>query len=815
MLYKQPFSQKNTFLVLAAICMVWLFLGGCSPVRRLNEGEYLLHKNKIVGNNSTIPDALLLAYVKQKPNRKVLNVWRFHLQVYNLVQLKRANERYKAKVKKRTLKNDKRTAAGKKPLSSEPLSFSNWLLGIGEAPVIVDTFQIDRSAVQLQLYLRNHGYFNALVHDSVVLNTGRKRADVFYILNPEKPYTIENIEYVIEDQTIREIFMQNWSQSLVRKGNIFNSDALEKERDRITSLLKNEGYFAFVKNYINYSADTTIGNRKINLQLQIENVTKSVPGFDDSTTESKHIRYKINNIFITSDYSLKPDSAVDADTLYFDNVHYISSNGLKFKPRAIKPSIFIKRGDLYSKEGIDQTYRRIAELNAFKFINLNFQPVGSDSTNLLDLTIRLSPRKRQSFTFETQGTNTAGNFGVAMNLIYQNRNLMKGLELFEMRLTGGLEVQRILGNIENAESGSVADFLPFNTILLGPEISLVLPKIPKAIKFLGRNNRKTRIATYFNYQQRPDYFRSIFTSVYGFSANKNSRINLAFNPAEINFVNVNLSPAFENLLNNSNNLFLKNSFKSQFISAGKFTRTYNSQVVGATKAFNFLQWNIESAGLLLNASRSFFKSPGIENAGTPDEKYIVFGIPYSQYLKFDSDYRYFRYFSNARSLGFRAITGLGIPYGNSTVMPFEKSFFVGGANSVRAWIARSLGPGGFRDTTGIRIDQIGDIKLEWNLEYRQKLYSVFEGAMFIDAGNVWLRKKDSQRELAEFQFNRFYKEIAIGAGMGLRLNFDFFIIRLDAAHPLREPAYPLEERWSFNRLALKNVNFNFGIGYPF
>jgi hypothetical protein len=794
--------------------MVWLFAGGCSPIRRLDDSEYLLHKNKIIGNNSAVSDAILLAYVKQKPNRKILNLWRFHLQVYNLVNLKRANERYKVKLEKRAIKNGKRKAAGKKPFSEEPVSFSNWLLEIGEAPVIVDTFQINRSAVQLQLYLRNHGHFNALVNDSVVFNSERKRADVFYLINAQKPYTIENIEYVIDDQTIREIFMRNWAQSLVRKGNIFDSDVLEKERDRITNLLKNEGYFAFVKNYVKYSADTTVGERKINLQLQIENPAKAVSGFIDSTIESRHIRYKINNIFITSDYNLRPDSAVDADTLYFDNVHYISSNGLKFKPRAIKPSVSIKQGDLYSKEDIEQTYRRIAELNAFKFINLNFQPVGSDSTNLLDLNIRLSPRKRQSFTFETQGTNTAGNFGVAMNLIYQNRNLMKGLELFEMRLTGALEVQRILGNIEN-EDGAVASFLPFNTILLGPEVSLVLPKIPKVFYFLGPNNRKTRIATYFNYQQRPDYFRSIFTSIYGFSANKNRRINLAFNPAEINFVNVNLSPSFESLLKNSNNLFLKNSFKSQFISAGKFTRTYNSQVVGATKAFNFLQWNFESAGLLLNASRSFFKTPGVENAGTPDEKYIVFGIPYSQYIKFDSDYRYFRYFSNSRSLGFRAITGLGIPYGNSTVMPFEKSFFVGGANSIRAWIARSLGPGGFRDTTGIRIDQIGDIKLEWNLEYRQKLYGVFEGAMFIDAGNVWLRKKDSQRELAEFEFNRFYKEIAIGAGMGLRLNFDYFIIRLDAAHPLREPGYPLNERWSFNRLALKNVNFNFGIGYPF
>lgn len=815
MTIKPLLRPKNSKVLLAVGMLVWLFTLACSPVRRLSDNEYLLVKNKISGNNSAISDAQLLAYVKQKPNRKILNLFRFHLQVYNLVNQERFQKRYKEKIDKRTKKNDKRRIAGKKQFPEEPISFSNWLLSIGEAPIILDTFQVNRSAVQLQLYLRNHGYFNAKVRDSVSTNPANKRAEVFYIVDPEKPYTFNKIEYVINDRTIKEIFLNNWSKSLLRTGNIFDSDVLEKERDRITALLRNEGYFSFVKNYINYSADTTVGGRLINLQLNIDNPIKAVPGFADSTIESKHIRYKINNVFITSDYSSKLDSTTQVDTLYFDNVHYISNNGLKFKPRAIKPSVSIQRGELYSKEDIDQTYRRIAELNAFKFINLNFQPAGSDTSALLDLNIRLSPRPRQSITYETQGTNTAGNFGVALNLIYQNRNLMKGLELFELRLTGGLEVQRILGNIDEDNSESVANFLPFNTILFGPEASLVIPKIPKTLNFLGPNNRKTRIATYYNLQERPDYFRSIFTSIYGFSANKNQRINLAFNPVEINFVNVNLTPQFESLLNSSNNLFLKNSFKSQFISSGKFTRTYNNQVVGANKSFNFLQWNFETAGLLLNASRNFFKNPGVENEGTPDEKYIVFGIPYSQYVRFDSDYRYFKYFNKTSSLGFRWITGLGIPYGNSTVMPFEKSFFVGGANSVRAWIARSLGPGGFRDTTGVRIDQIGDIKLEWNLEYRQKLYGVFEGAMFIDAGNIWLRQKDPQRELAEFQLNRFYKEIALGTGLGLRLNFDYFIIRLDAAHPLREPGYEIGERWSFDRIALKNVNFNFGIGYPF
>jgi outer membrane protein assembly factor BamA len=300
MTIKTTLMPKSACVLFSATLLVVLMALGCSPVRRLNEGEFLLQKNKIIGNNSSISDAQLLAYVKQKPNRKVINLFRFHLQVYSLVKQERFQKRYQVRIEKRALKNARRLAQGKKALAAEPLSFPNWLLSIGESPVIHDTFQVNRSAVQLQLFLRNHGYFNALVEDSVDYNLKRKRAEVFYKINAEKPYTFNQIEYNITDQTLKEIFLNNWSNSLLRKGDIFNSDILENERDRITNLLRNEGYYSFVKNYIKYSADTTIGERKINLELEIENPNKIVPGFVDSTIESRHIRYKINNIFITS-----------------------------------------------------------------------------------------------------------------------------------------------------------------------------------------------------------------------------------------------------------------------------------------------------------------------------------------------------------------------------------------------------------------------------------------------------------------------------------------------------------------------------------
>lgn len=789
--------------------LIILLMAACSPVRRLEDNQYLLTRNRILGNSTSISDQELLTYVKQKPNRKILGIWRFHLQTYSLVNKKRFEKRYAQKLEKRRLLNENRKLAGKKLKSEEPLSLAKWFLEIGEAPIVLDTLQLRRSASQVELYLKNHGYFDARVRDSVRLDSNRQMARCFYQISAGKPYRYGQIEYDISNRNIREIYMSNWGQSLLRQGDIYNVDLLDMERDRITQMLKNEGFYAFVKNYVTYSVDSSMGDRNLKLKLIISNPQRRVPGYVDSILVVDHTRYRIRDVYVSSDYTVKRDSSTKEDTLYFNHVHYITRNAMQFKPKTLEQALAIKFGDLYSKDKVDLTYRKFSEFNAFKFINLGFLPAGPDSLGYLDMNVRLSPRPRQAITYQTQGTNTAGNLGVALDVIYQNRNLFRGLELFELRLTGGLEVQRILGTAESQEE-SVAGFLPFNTLLFGPEASIVIPKIPKSLSFLGSSNRKTRIATFFNFQRRPDYERSIFTAIYGFSARSGKYVVWGLNPVEINFVNVFLSPSFASLLQSSNNLFLKNSFISQYISAGKLTRTYSNQILGSTKSFTFFQWNLETAGLILNGTRSFFQNPGKEG-----DQFVVFGVPYSQYLRFDTDFRRFINLSKNASVAFRGIVGLGIPYGNSISMPFEKSFFVGGANSIRAWIARSLGPGGYRDTSGFRIDQIGDIKLEWNVEFRQKLYSVFELAAFVDAGNVWLRQEDPLRPLAHFEVDRFYSEIAVGAGLGLRLNFNFFIIRLDAAHPLREPAFLPGDRWSFGRLGMDRVNFNFGIGYPF
>jgi outer membrane protein assembly factor BamA len=767
----------------------------------------MLTKNSIRNNTSEIPDALLLSYVKQKPNKKILGIFRFHLWIYNRVNQEKFYPRYAKRLEKRKALNERRLAAQKKAKSEYPLSFNRWLLQVGEGPVLLDTLLALRSTKQLELYLKNHGYFNASVKDTI-LKTGRndRLAEVEYQLKVGNPYRFKSLSYEITDPTINDLVSSDIQNSLIKSGNLYNVDQLDAERTRIADFLKNKGYFGFQKTYINYYADSSAGGNSVDVTLELSNPTSLVEGYPDSTRERQHIRYKINDIYIDGDYRLKFDSTRVMDTLYFNNIHYLSEGQLDFKPGALKPAISIARGDLYSKKNTELTYRRISDYKTFKFVNIQFIPVNADSSDKLNCSIQVTPMPRHAITLQSQGTNTAGNLGVALDLIYQNRNLFRGLELFEIRLNGGLEVQRILSDVDK----NVGGFLPFNTILFGPESSLQFPKIPKFMNFLGNQGQKTRVNTSYNFQQRPDYKRTIFNLAFGYTARSSQRVSYTLNPAEINYVTVLLDPDFKQSLNQSNNLFLKNSFTSQLISAGKFSRTFNSQQPGASKGFVFFQWNLESAGILLNLSRNLFKNPAYS-----DGQYIVLGVPYSQYVRFDYDFRYFKFLNRTSSVAFRHILGLGVPYGNSSYMPFVKSFFVGGANGMRAWTARSLGPGGYAYGSEKRLDQIGDIKIEWNLEYRLKLYRMFEGAAFVDAGNIWLRKVDPGRPNANFTFNRFMGEIAMDAGMGLRLNFDYFIIRLDAAIPIRDPGYNLSNRWRFNNLDLKYVVLNFGIGYPF
>lgn len=812
-------NAKNIRFIpaLIALSFLFLFMEGCSPTRKLKEGDYLLRNIHIKTDNNIFSKEDFKTHIRQKPNKKLLGTIRLNLQLYNLINQERNMRLYEKRKAKRARtnlriaeKNQKNRKKGKRLIklkNENPSCLSKWMLNIGEAPVVFDSILARRSLKQMKLMLNNNGYFNARVKDSVYLNSQKKFADLTYLIETGKPFLIDSIIFLIEDSSLDSLFKEKAHETMIKKGDIFTVSRLDQERTRITDHFKENGYYAFVKNFITYDADSSTHNHRIILELNIRKNAIRIPGFLDSLKYVDHLAYRISDVYFNGTYGLKTDEGEKNDTVLYKNLYLISRGPQKFRPRVVESAIFLKKGDLYNKRNTVNTYQRISDFHAFKFINIQFRSSKKDSS-LLDCEIQLSPMSRQSFSIQGQTTNTQGNIGVSGNIIYQNRNLFHGLELFEFKINGGAEVQRILNG--STENNSLNEFIPFNTLMFGPEASIRFPKLIWPFDKVKSNDPQTHISSSFNYQERPDYKRSIYNLSFGYSWKPGRQSTISIDPAEINFVNVELGKSFSDLLNASNNLFLKSSFTSQLISASKISFIYSNQLAGERRNFLYAEFNLENSGLIPGISRRFFKNPEIEN-----DKYLILGTPYAQYLRLDMDLRYYHFINSVSSLAHRLMLGFGNPYNNSNVMPFVRSFFSGGANDLRAWQARTLGPGSFNDPLGNRFDRIGDIKFQINTEYRLKIYKIFETAFFADAGNVWLKNADPSFPNGEFSLKRFYKEIAIGAGTGIRLNFDYFIIRLDAAHPIYDPSFKEGYRWSFNRLNLKSVNFNLGIAYPF
>ena len=427
---------------------------------------------------------------------------------------------------------------------------------------------------------------------------------------------------------------------------------------------------------------------------------------------------------------------------------------------------------------------------------------------MLDCHINLTPGLRQSYAIELQGTNTEGNLGVSGSFIYKNKNLFRGAEILQFKFSGGLETQVVASNIENNKFGGI-----FNTIELNPEISLIFRKllVPfKPYRVVRYGDPKSSVSVGYNYQQRPDYTRSIFTAKFGYQWMQSQFARHYLNPIEVNFVNIyNESDSFLLRISNLGDKLLKNTFSSHITTTTNYTYIFSNQQVNKKGNFSYFKARLESSGNILRGIMAAGQAPKDTN-----NSYRILNIPFAQYLKYEIDYRKYWQVTDFSQLVFRVNQGIGLPLLNLGVLPFESAFFGGGANGIRAWSARSLGPGSLPESLNL-LDQFGDIKLEFNLEYRFDIYRWFKGALFADAGNVWLIKKDIDRPGGLFKFKNFYKEFALGAGVGVRLDFSFFIIRFDVATPFHDPGLPENDRWAIKYFQWKEVNLNLGIGYPF
>ncbi len=773
--HKSAFRNKGLFVILFLYA-----LSSCSPVKYVPEDQYLLDRYRIKVREGKVKKDEIRNYVRQKPNKRVLGI-RFHLGMYNL--------------------SNKDSDRG----------LSNWLRKIGEEPVIYDEFLAEKSVDYLKTYLNNKGYYNSIVKDTVQLK--RKRARIQYNIEAYEPYKINSIKFKCTDSILAKDFFPDTINTVIKTGDNFDLDILEDERKRIEENLKNRGYYSFNKEFVFFQADSSAKNMEVDLVLNIHQAQQK--DSNNIVYKTHHKKYKINRVYVFTNFdqkealSLGDDYYKDLDTTYLDGIYYITKGQDKLNKRVINQSNFIQENEFYSLGDVNRTYKHLNSLRLFKIINIQFDKIDSlqNDTSIVgyvDCNMKLTKYYLQSYTVELQGTNSYGNIGVGGSFLYQHRSLFGGAEITDFRINGAIEKideKNVAGNDYTTE--------------LGANVGISIPKfilpIFKAEKFSKKYSPKTQITAGYNYQDRIDYRRSITNMSYGYFWDGNRYLKHSVKLLELNAIELPYaSPEFKNYIDST---YLRSSYNNHLISVSNYTLIYNNQDIKKTRDFYFLRLSTEISGNILAGISELSDAPKDENGS-----YTVLGIPFSQYAKFDIDLRYYDVIDNSKTIAYRLFGGIGIPYGNSISLPFEKMYFSGGANSIRAWNVRDLGPGSYSGGSATRFpNQTGDIKLEANLEYRFKMFWLLEGALFLDAGNIWNLNSD-EFEGGLFRKDEFFKEFAVGSGAGARLDFSFVIVRLDLGIKLRDPALPENERWIIGNRNLRwedDFTINIGIGYPF
>ena len=656
---------------------------------------------------------------------------------------------------------------------------SSWinrtLRQMGEAPVIYDTLLARQTCEDLKLALQNKGYLDAQVE--MFIKPHHRKIDALYVLHPGQPYFINNYTTDIQDSVIARMIASR--KPLLYNGLQFSTDALNTERTQITNYLQDQGYFRFHKEFITYRAHKDSTRHEVGLTMVLHPYRAN-----SEAKDTLHSRYWIRNI------------SYESGALNDSVIHLRAS--------VLKENTFLTEGQPYSSSQLQNTYNHFGRLGAVRYTNISFQPV-ADST-LLDTKIQIQTNKPSTISFQPEGTNTSGDLGAAVSLTYQNRNIFKGSETFTMKVRGAYEA------IRGLEGYSNQDFIEYSI-----EGRLTFPRF--IVPFLSAESRRRNTATsevslMYDSQDRPEFHRRVLSSGWRYQWKKQGQPDsYRFDVLDLNYVFMPwISDTFrkEYLDNPSNsNVILRYNYEDLFIMKMGFGYTYNNGRVA-------LKTNVESAGNLLGLGTAIFG--GSKNV---NGQYRVFDIAYAQYVKADVDFaRNLLGHASKDQLIFHVGFGVAYPYGNSKVLPFEKRYFSGGANSVRGWTVRSLGPGRYKDKDG-RINfitQTGDLKLDLNLEYRTHLFWKFNGAAFLDAGNIWTLRQYDEQVGGQFSIKGLITDLAVSYGLGLRLNFDFFVLRFDLGMKAVNPAYQTEDEAHYPLIHprfSRDFAFHFAVGMPF
>lgn len=920
--------NKIKYLLLFTVVIV--MMSACRQSKYVAEGEYLYKVKKYAffkqlrkltvhfyeyesdssgvytKSNKYITKEEIEDFIRPQENR-----W-FKLLVYNRIDTLKMSNQIQKKDNKRTKVNrkkiDKQNAINHErnnkakenneshynkkiiKLRRKKMGWRYWVsTKIGEAPVIMDSAKVAKTAKQLKLYLKQKGFYESQVLDTIYYNSKRKKAHASYTVSPGIPYTISSIKFDenpkykgLEREYARVI---KYEDSLIRVGDLLDYDLLDEDRDRFSKACRDNAYYDFSSSYIYFEVDTIGKDHQADVTIKIIDRTKELA--DGTKKEVRHTTFKINHVTYyvhnSDENSFKNfsmyqekvdklglviqgnnfplldtlnyiDTAVkkryllfgERDTIYFYGT-FIYNEKLPISPYLLDRQNFLEQTDggdngWYKEYYLERSYSKLLGLDIFSSITPSVK-LNEDVNRQIDISYDLTPSKRQRFSIEPNATNSSGFLGLAASINYTHKNFFGGAEKLKLSFTGGAESQpAVFGQNIDGESIKTSG-RQLNTIELYPKVSFDIPKLVPMGKSLQktlskRSDPRTTFDLGYNFQKRSDFQRNLTEFAFGwkFTEDKSKVHHLKWQ--SFSFVKLNKSPEFEILLSELNDPFLLNTYNDHFSNKFEYIFEYNNQIVNKQrKGKRNYVFSTASASLSGNALNSF--GVGAKDLNANGSKQL-FGVPFTQFAKVDLDYRYFFKFkkSKTKSLAYRFLGGAGYAYGNSLSLPYEEGFFAGGSNDIRAWNARTLAAGGtqtWKDTSSTNT-QIGDMRLEMNLEYRFQFSSFAKAALFADAGNIWKINSSIENPADDpgLISKDFVNQIALGAGFGLRLDFDFFLVRIDLAIPVHNPYMYAGERWiwegrdqyeselldlptTYTSSLVKpfSPKINFGIGYPF
>ena len=781
-------------LPIASILLLMVILSSCNASRFLQADQALVKKVQVKGIDKEFSEQALLYVQKDiRPNS------RLNLALYNTFNTK--NGEYRTdRIKK-----------------------------IGEAPNILDSSLVEISRVQIEKFLRSKGFFKAEVKSAIQVE--KKRAQILFTATQGPEFKIRNIEYVVSDSVVAALYKRNRDDfTHIHSGKRFDADSLNYEREQIFGLMKRSGYFDYVRQYVRFEVDTNLSTSQADLKMLLSN----------PTDKNSHQVYVIDDSFISIRNSNGVTRNITPDSAIIDSQYHIKDYSGKFDPELSQRFIFINKGNLYDIDKEELTYDRLYDLNVFKNIKIDYIKA-ADSSNRLSPRYDIVPLKKMSNRVEGEFTFNSGRNGFNFGDTYSNRNLFGGAELLEIKARYGIQ-------FDSRPGVNVSNRVFSRDFQLGANI--VFPKLLAPFRlpqFVRNGISHTTIASSFQlFDQKDAFSNRVFINSLTYDWNETKYKFHSVTPINVEFRRGKLDPAFRDTLEERGFLlYVRTNDRQLFNLGSKYSYTYNTLRLNTYNNFVYFRGSLDAAGNSLGLLSKIADSK-IDQSGNR----TVFGLPFEQYVKLETDFRVYRYLGGERQFVARLNPGIGIPYGNSDVLTFEKNFYAGGSSGVRAWQARTLGPGNYNRAelglgpkadslrTNLRnLDQLGEIKLEGNLEYRFKIADDFfsakvKGAAFTDFGNVWKLRESVENPNGEFKFDKLFNQLAIGAGAGLRFDLNYFVFRLDAGVKVKDPQFRGSDQWVikhlFNkkefkqRYAITNrpdvyrfVQYNFGIGMPF